>query len=148
MLINTQKGGRQMDESRLFLVVCSDTTKSNGLKLEHWKFHTNMWKNIFTVRITEHQNGLPREVVETSSMEIYKCHLDAYLCNLLQGICFTRRFGLDEFFRFLPRPAILRLCDSVKYGLEICLKVGFRSVCTTDSLGGFKEVYLSPFPYL
>ena len=38
-LINIYKylkeGGRQMDEARLFLVVCSDRTRSNGLKLVH-----------------------------------------------------------------------------------------------------------------
>ena len=35
-------GGRQMDASRLFLVVCGNRTKSNGLKPEHRKFHANM----------------------------------------------------------------------------------------------------------
>ena len=41
------KGGeRQMDEARLFLVVCSNRTKSNGLKIEHRKFSTNMQKNL------------------------------------------------------------------------------------------------------
>ena len=34
-------GGRQIDEVMLFLVVHSDRTRSNGLKLEHRKFHTN-----------------------------------------------------------------------------------------------------------
>ena len=52
-----------MDEARLFPVVCSDTTKSSGLKLEHRKFHTNN----FTVRVTGHWNRLPREVVESPS---------------------------------------------------------------------------------
>ena len=44
--------GRQIDEARLFSMIYSDRTKSNGLKLEHGKFYTNMWENIFTVRST------------------------------------------------------------------------------------------------
>ena len=43
-------GGRKMDEARLFLVVYSNRTRSNGQKLEHRKFHTNIQKN-FTVRV-------------------------------------------------------------------------------------------------
>lgn len=45
--------GRQMHEARFFFVICSNRARSNGLKLEHGKFHTNMWK-IFTLRVTEH----------------------------------------------------------------------------------------------
>ena len=45
-------------------MVCSDRTKNNGLKPEHMKFHTNIWKNVFTVRVTEHWNRLPRETVK------------------------------------------------------------------------------------
>ena len=52
-LINVYKylkeGGKQMDEARLFSVVCS-RTRSNGLELENRKFHSTMWKNFFTVR--------------------------------------------------------------------------------------------------
>jgi len=72
-----------MDEAKFFLVECSNRTRSNDLKLEHRKFHTNMSKNFFTVRVTEHWKRLPRELVEPSSMEIFKIHLDAYLCELL-----------------------------------------------------------------
>ena len=50
-LINVYKylkgGGGQMGEVRFFLVVCSKRTRSNGLKLEHRKFCTNMQKNFF-----------------------------------------------------------------------------------------------------
>ena len=60
----------------------SNRTRSNGLKLEHRKLHTNMQKNFFVVRVAEHWNRLPREVVE-SPMEIFKIHLDTYLCDLL-----------------------------------------------------------------
>jgi len=57
-------------------------TRSNDLKLEHRKFHTNTWKNFFMVRVMEHWNRLPGEVVE-SPMETFKTHVDAYLCDLL-----------------------------------------------------------------
>ena len=63
------------------------------LKLEHRKFHTNMQKNFFTVRMTEHCNSLPREVVQPPSMEVFQTQLDADLCNLLKSTHFSR--GLD-----------------------------------------------------
>ena len=37
---------------------------SSGLELEHRKFHANMWKTFFTVRVEEPWDGLLREVVE------------------------------------------------------------------------------------
>ena len=61
-----------MNEARLFLVVRSDRTRSNGLKPEHRKFCTNMWKNFFTVRVIEHWIRLPREVVESLSPGIFR----------------------------------------------------------------------------
>ncbi|KFQ39608.1 hypothetical protein N332_13937, partial [Mesitornis unicolor] len=52
-------------------------------KLEHRRFHVNIRKNFFTVRVTEHWNRLPREVVESPSPETFKTHLDMFLCDLV-----------------------------------------------------------------
>jgi len=43
----------------------------------------NMRKNFFPQRVTEHCNRLPREVVESPSLEIFKTRLDKILYNLL-----------------------------------------------------------------
>ena len=66
-----------MDEARLFLVVCSSRIRSNGLNLEHRKFHINIWKNFLMVSVMERWNRLPREVVDSSSMEIFMTHVYA-----------------------------------------------------------------------
>ncbi|KFV87204.1 hypothetical protein N308_01773, partial [Struthio camelus australis] len=55
----------------------------NGQKLNHRQFHLNLRKNFFTVRVAEHWNRLPREVVESPSPEIFKTCLDVILGNML-----------------------------------------------------------------
>ena len=72
---------RQRDVDRLFSAVRGNRTRGNGHKLKHWKFCTNVHKNFFMVRVMEHWNRLPREVVESPSMDIFKIHLDP--CVLL-----------------------------------------------------------------
>jgi len=85
-LLNAYKylqGGCREDGAKLFPAVPSDRTRGNGHKLKQRKFHLNMKKNFFTLRVTEAWPRLPREVVESHSLEIFKTRLDKVLCSLL-----------------------------------------------------------------
>lgn len=53
--------------------------------MQHTKFHTNMRNNLITVRSAEHWNRLPREVVDSPSLMMFKTHMDAFLCNINVG---------------------------------------------------------------
>lgn len=74
-----------MDQTRLFSVVPRNRTRGHWHKLEQRKFHIR-------TRVIQYLKKLPREAVECP-MEVLKIHLDAFLCTLLQGICFGSGLG-------------------------------------------------------
>ncbi|CAM4582215.1 unnamed protein product [Caretta caretta] len=80
---NYLRGGSREDGSRLFLVVEEYRISSNALKLQWGRFRLDIWKNFFTRRVVKHWNALPREVVESPSLEVFKVMLDKALAGMI-----------------------------------------------------------------
>ena len=71
-VFNYVKGNHVEEGANLLTAALESRTRSHGFKLREKRFHFNSRKPFLTVRAVRRWNKLPRRVVESPSLEVFR----------------------------------------------------------------------------
>jgi len=80
--VSPEKGNRAGEDVWSTSFMESGRARGNGFKLCKGRFRLDIWKNCFPKRAVMHWHRLPREVMETLSLEVFKPCRDVALRDM------------------------------------------------------------------
>ena len=77
------KGCHTEEGQDLFSILPECRTRNSGLKVQEARFRLDIRKNFLTVRAVRQWNQLPREVVGSPTLDVFKRLLENHLSGML-----------------------------------------------------------------
>ena len=77
------KGTYRKAREGLFVRAGNDWTRRNDFKLAEGRFILDIRRKFLTMRVVRHWNKVPRKVLDTLTLDVFKARLDGAWSNLV-----------------------------------------------------------------